>query len=805
MHQAILGATGSGKTILDTSGALANHEATDGASILFLPKGGSAVSEYMLAHYARFGTLEDVLYFDCREAVPALSFFDIRDQLEAGIPRTSAVQDVTDHYIELLVQVMGEERFEQAVRSPDVIRYLVQALFDPVHGSDAFSHRDLHRAVKTMQRDESAPAVSDEDLERTLGEGLDVDGRTFQKIMAGVTSRIEKITTDARLARMFNHVADENSSTSDSDEDGAPETPPTPHFDLADHLDENVVILIDTGGVRTEAQRAIALALLSNCWTALKRRKERAGPEAQPLVNLYIEEAATVATASILSELLAQGREFDVSVTLSMQFPSQLGRKDQGAADELLNNVQTVISGSVPSDFELAKRLATGDLDAQTIADRLDGLRRGEWLVKLPEGFLEEPPEPFLCQSLPLPAGHPGGSSPLTGEHYERFERERTAVVERTIERAALELREPQTVEERDPDEEETDERASRVDSALPHTKRLPRMIEYDEPSHSLRCKHCETRYAPDETGMHKAIECCRRRQMVDPDDIPITEVNLTLSPEERKMAGWSDAALMFLQVVHNAGQFMYEAPAYDLLSDSMIRLQEYVGVESAEVTELIDAGLLSKDTSRPHQLYSLRPEGRKVIGEPNRHGEQYGHGKGDLDESTQHVLGVEVARRWLVREFVEDPDSPVVEIIPYYELRKGSVPVSGFMGGEEDATEASAGFEAHRLDVVGLDEHEEIVVVCEVERVNHDLRRAAPSDYDKMAACEPAEAIWVAMSHAEGHEILGALNDPLEGPQRVAKTYSESSPVNKFNIDEPGFTKMATLEQLLDEVQTEL
>ncbi|WP_136717371.1 hypothetical protein [Halorientalis salina] len=203
MHQAILGATGSGKTVLNLSGILTNHAATDGASILQLPKGGSAVSQYLMAHFAQFGSLDDVLYFDCSEVVPALSFFDIRDQLDAGIPRTTAVEDVADHYVELLTEIAGKEQFERAIRSPDIIRYLVQALFDPVHGNDAFSHRDLHRAVKTMQQGEGAPAVSDEDLERSLGEQLDVDTRTFEKIMGGVASRIEKVTTDSRLARMF--------------------------------------------------------------------------------------------------------------------------------------------------------------------------------------------------------------------------------------------------------------------------------------------------------------------------------------------------------------------------------------------------------------------------------------------------------------------------------------------------------------------------------------------------------------------------------------------------------------------------
>ncbi|WP_336000204.1 ATP-binding protein [Halorientalis halophila] len=810
MHQAILGATGSGKSVLNLSGVLSNHARTDGPSVLFLPKGGNAVTEYLLAHYARFDGLDDVVYFDCSETVPALSFFDIRPQLETGIPRTTAVQDVADHYIELLGQIMGTERFERAVRSPDLIRYLIHALFDPVHGSDAFSHRELHLAVKTMQQDGSPPAVSDAELERSLSKQPDTDARTFSKIMAGVASRIEKITIDARLARMFNHVAvdeptdDEHASP---DEDGtAEDTAQTPHFDLGEYLDEDVVIIVDTGGIRTAAQRAIALAILSNAWSALKRRTRSSGPETDhSLVNLYIEEAASIANASLLKELLAQGREFDVSVTLAMQFPSQLAGADASAADELLNNVQSVVSGSVPSDFELAKRLATGETDAQTIADRLDGLRRGEWLVKLPGEFLGETPEPFLVQSLPLPPGHPKGSMPLAGETHSDFESARDDLEARSIETVGLELTEPQTVENASQEGDEDEEAVPvRVDSALPHTKRLPGMVSYDEGGHALLCVDCETRYSPDDAGLEQAIECCHSRSEVDPDDIPITDVNLRLDESERRQSEWSDQALMFLQAVHNASQFTYEPPGYDLLSDSMIRLREYVGVESSEVDALIDAGLLSQDTTRPHRLYSLRPEGRNLIGQVNQHGVHYGHGKGDLDESAQHVLGVEVTRQWLEREFREDSESPVTEVRPYYELREGSVPVAGFMGDDSDAAEASSDFEQHRLDLAGLDVDEEIVVVCEIERVNHDLRRAAPSDYDKMAACDPDEAIWVAMSHSEAHEILQALNDPLEGDQRVEKTYSESSPVQKFRIDEPGFTQMHTLEQLLSKVREE-
>lgn len=255
------------------------------------------------------------------------------------------------------------------------------------------------------------------------------------------------------------------------------------------------------------------------------------------------------------------------------------------------------------------------------------------------------------------------------------------------------------------------------------------------------------------------------------------------------------------MQAVYNAQQRRYDPPEFDLIRDSMVRLQEYTGISTEDIEELIDDGVVNHDTDRPHRLYSLRPDGRKEICEAHRHGIAYGHGAGDLDESSEHVLGVEVAIRWLKQTFVEDPDSAVVSVHPYYDLRKGRIDAGAFFGDGAEIDEAVEGFEHHRLDVAGLDAEGDIIVTMEIERINHDTRRAVPEDFDKMAACEPDEAIWLAMSHAEAHEILAALNDPLEGDPRVEKTYADTSPASAFRIDQPGFTDIYTLEQLRDEV----
>ncbi|WP_426962320.1 type IV secretory system conjugative DNA transfer family protein [Haloparvum alkalitolerans] len=766
LHVAWFGATGAGKSTALTNAILQNHAVTDGADILVDPKGDGMATDYLRAHYAEYGTLENVIYFDCADVLPAFSFFDIREAVADGVARETAVEDIVDHYLEVLTQIMGRDRFEQAVRSPDIIRYLVKALFDPVHGEDAFSHRALHGAARRMHERQSAPAVSDPDLERMLAGVVANRKRTFDELMQGVANRLEKVPVDRRLARVFNHVPAEDD----------------PQFDLADYLNEDVVIVIDTGRLRSEAQRTLAVVLLSNLWTALKRRAAREEGD-QPLVNLYLEEAASIAVSDVLSELLAQARGFGCSVTLAMQYPAQLRSRDEGAYEEVLNNVGSIITGPVPSDRGLAERLATDEMDADRVATRLRALQRGEWVVSLPAGFGETPPRPFLVGSPSPPPTDPTESRPLAPDGHATFEAARDRLRDRVLAECGLQLASPSTVDAEDQEEasDAPDPETVRVDSALPHTTRLPPTVEYDAEIHACRCRECDARYDPSIEGVRRATNCCGDLDAVDPADIPICDLNLKLTPAECRDSEFSTTQLLFLQAVYNAQQLRYEPPAYDLLHDSMIRLQEYVGIESAAVDDLCEAGVLTRDTDHPHRLYTVTPDGRKAIGEHYREGVDYGHGQGDLEETSQHVFAVEVARRYLEADYVEDPESDVAEVIPYYDLDGN-----------------------RRLDVAGVDEHGEFEVVVEVERVNHDLRRAVPEDFDKLASCDPAEAIWVVMSQSDGHEVLTALNDPLDEDPRVEKTYASTTPPQQFRIDTPGLTAMFPVTWLRDRVDDE-
>lgn len=784
LHTAWFGKTGSGKSTALINAMLWNHEATDGASILIDPKGDGMPIEYLKAHYARYGDLENVYYFDCRETLPAISFFDIRDQLDDGIYRTTAIENIVDHYVEMLVGIMGADRFWSAVRSPDIIQYLVKAMFDPVHGADAFRHRELQDAASRMHETRDAPPVADQDLQRMLSGVAANSKRSFDELMQGVANRIEKVPLDDRLGQLFNHI---------------PEDDDDPQFDFRDVIDEDAVVIVNTGALRSESQRTVTLVLLSALWSALQRRHRQADQEDLPLVNLYLEEAATIASAGLVTDLLARSRAFGLSMTLAMQFPAQLRQADHEAYAELLNNVSTIVTGNVAVDDDLAKRLATEDMPSSEVANRLRGLHRGQWFASLPSEFGVEEPRPFLLESAPIPAGHPESDEPFSEVRQTAFDAAMDVVRDQTRlehgidvalqtqqSRMARHREQTPTSGESETDPESETEPASvaaidedaRVDSALPYTNRMPEPVAYDVEKHALLCEQCETRFDPTSDGMRNAIRCCHTLADVDRDDVPFCDLNLTLSVDERRQSPYTDAQLRFLQAVYAAHRQRFDPELeYDILYDSMIRLQEYVGVDTDEVQELLDAGLLVEDCSYPHKLYTVTADGRDAAKISYREGVDHGDGEGDLGESTLHVGMIELGKRFIDQTFVDAADSEAVEAVTYHNV------------------------DGYRLDAAGLDEDGNVVVALEAERSNHDTLRAVPDDYDKMAACDPEAAIWIVKNRDAAHDVLDALNDPPEGPTRVEKEYSRSSPPQRFNIDEPGLTDVYTFQYLRDSV----
>lgn len=91
----------------------------------------------MRPHAKRFGfedLEEHVYHFDIPELLPGFAFFNIEPALANGVPRQQAIKDRVDHYVEVLKMTMGAERYEQAVVSPNLLKYLIRLMYDAEHG-----------------------------------------------------------------------------------------------------------------------------------------------------------------------------------------------------------------------------------------------------------------------------------------------------------------------------------------------------------------------------------------------------------------------------------------------------------------------------------------------------------------------------------------------------------------------------------------------------------------------------------------------------------------------------------------------
>jgi len=120
--------------------------------------------------------------------------------------------------------------------------------------------------------------------------------------------------------------------------------------------------------------------ILTNLDAALKDRKRTLSQHPDDyVVNLLVDEAASVVVSDIMNDLLEKGRGFRLSVGLSMQFPEQMeaegGRKIYLNA---LNNIGSSLIGKINVDRELARAMAHEEMDPTDFANRIRSLPRGE-------------------------------------------------------------------------------------------------------------------------------------------------------------------------------------------------------------------------------------------------------------------------------------------------------------------------------------------------------------------------------------------------------------------------------------------
>ena len=158
----------------------------------------------------------------------------------------------------------------------------------------------------------------------------------------------------------------------------------------------------------------------------------------------------------------------------------------------------------------------------------------------------------------------------------------------------------------------------------------------------------------------------------------------------------------------------------------------------------------------------------------------------GDANESPAHIKGVEIAARAL-KELSQRPSSPVHRVVRYW----------------------SPPDERTRLDLVGLGVDEEPVITIEVERPTNDLKHGVPADYDAMADCEPAAAVWLVANRELGHRVVDALvgSTPTESriPLDPAEIKSPTTPLDRYSFTAPGCTALRTYSAVTPELFDQL
>lgn len=453
-HYARFAATGGGKSVSLINDMLSLYQNTGGPTILIDPKGDGMPDQYMKAHFERYGEQdlrENVIYFDLPEVLPGFTFFDIRAELEEGMRRVDAVQNKADHYIEIMKLVMGEEQFQNSKVAPTLMKALIKALFDSEHGSeqyssthinrrressDVYSHNDLEHAAEELQRYVtnrsdpdcdlgSLPEVTDNRIRRTLTRHAESEERDFSTIIDAVFNRLDYIREDTHLRRIFDNT--------------------NPKFDFRDHLDDDTVIVFDLGGLRDEAAKIMTGLILTNLWDAIQNHDQHycerghesltqcqqyaqqrgADPINPPcrtpwgddhMVNLIIDEAASVAMSDIMSKLFEQGRSFSLSVGLAAQFPSQMeSAGNTRTYNTLFNNIGTLLFGQLQLEQDVAEVLSHENTDTHEFKNRISNLPKGEWVAQLPSPrFGQTGPEPFTLLPLEPPSGHDDGDNPLS-------------------------------------------------------------------------------------------------------------------------------------------------------------------------------------------------------------------------------------------------------------------------------------------------------------------------------------------------------------------------------------------------------
>ncbi len=758
-HIAHISQSGAGKTTTSQIAALSAAKNESGLLFIVDPKGGFSKPFLHMCYHSDI-SLDDVIVIEAATTLPRLPLFTLTPYLEnpeLDISRERLIEIVVDAAMGVFeATAFDKQGFNQAPQSVDLLRTVISSLFHS--GIDYFNIEDLVSELNSISEGTYSVSVADARYQTVINSLLSDSAKTRKALANGAIRRLTPMLRSSLTADAFGTA----SGLSDQ-------------IDFYSLLDSNKTVIFNMSGISSVRREQIGRAVISQFFIA-GRLRQRSKRQSHPLASLFLDEAHVFSDAQILLDILSEGRAFDISLYMVSQMLSQFSDR---AIENISGNVGTFICG--PSD-SLAAQAAVDHKYSPTEAKQILGeVPVGDWLINTtaPRGHM--PFDPFVVGAMSLPKGHPDSEFELTDAEQASCAEAIREVYERSRSRPDM-----VTASESTTTTEFSDQEIARGLRHTLWTASVPDGIEYDSQTDTIRCSESDETFAPTFEGVCDAVRTARRDSSLEEVDLPIADIDLRIDPWEVKTAPVTLRQLMFLRLIEKAQRRAIDTRAWDIVTETMRPLRDEVGCTSVDETELKELGLISLQDELQGKYYHLTDEGRKLMRDLRNGADPPEPKYGDANESAAHIKGVEIAARAL-GELTQRPSSPVHRVERYW----------------------SPPDERTRLDLVGLGVDDEPVVTVEVERPTNDLKTGVPEDYDAMANCEPAAAVWLVANRGIGQRVVTALVGSSKHDARIsldpAEIKSSTTPLERYSFSAPGCTAIRTYSAVTPELFDQL
>jgi len=623
-------------------------------------------------------------------------------------------------------------------------------------GLDEFSIHDLISELQYVAEGTYSTGVPDPRFQAILTSISDESGRTRKALANGAIRRLTPLIRNSLNADAFGSTPEAHQQ-----------------LDFYTAMNKSQTIILDMGGLSSGRRELLSRTAVASFFRA-GRLRQRSQQDSHPLATLFLDEAHVLGDSQILLDILSESRQFDISVYLMSQVMNQFSDR---AKRNLAGNVGTIICGQ--SDAQAAQAAVDHRYDLRDAKRILGEVPVGDWLVSTTAPRGEMPFDPFVVGPMPLPKGHPESDIDLTEAERASCNEAIREVYERSRNRPDVVTASESTTPTQLSDHE--------ISRGLRHTlwtASLPDGIAYDSQTDTVRCTDdsINDTFGPTFQGVCDAVRMTRRDTSIDEIELPVTDIGLRVDPLRVKAAPVTLRQLMFLRLIEKAQRRAIDSQAWDIVTETMRPLRNEVGCTSADEAELKEMGLISLQDELQGKYYHLTDEGRGLMRDLRNGADPPEPKYGDSNESAAHIKGVEIAARAL-DELTRQASSPVHQVEQYW----------------------SPPNERTRLDLVGLDINDEPVVTVEVERPTNDLNTGVPADYDAMAQCAPAPAVWVVPNRKFGHRVVQALVGSSEDEARIpldpAEIKSQNTPLDRYSFRAPGCTAIRTYTKVTPEL----